>query len=239
MASSRPTPIDAHILGTREGLIKAAKQLFLTGPYTSVTVEDICMAAAVSKGGFYHHFPDKEAVFLTIALDELEREAASVADAREDILGRGPRTVDRPWPPGTLSPSSGRTKSPANPDSESSSGGPGMPEPAEGCSSTSPKLARHLQPISSEPQSLARLDASTLLVDLWALAPRRRQALRQVRAVHRRALRQALRLIENSDRGDREAQATTAFLMWIGFLVHRALTREVAIDRRGYKKAAG
>jgi AcrR family transcriptional regulator len=246
MASSRPTPILLHVFGARTGLIKAARELFLAGSHTSVTVDDICLAAGASKGGFYHHFPDKEGVFLAIALDELEREAASIADGREDIFRRGPRAADRPSAPVALSPSARRRKSPANPDSESASGGLRMTEPAEECSSTSPKRrgARYLQPISSQPQSPAGPDASALLVDLWALAPRRRPVLRQVRAAHRRALKQALQSqlgkpSENSERGDREAQATTAFLMWIGFLVHRALAREVAIDRRGREKAVG
>ena len=247
MASSRPTPMDVHALRTRVRLLKAARELFLNGPHTSVTVEDICLAAGMSKGGFYHHFPDKVAIFLTIALDQLEREATSIAGGGQDISGRGPRTVDKPSPPVTLRPPSGRTKSPANPDSESFlKEGLRMTEPAEGRSLTSPERrgARRLQPISSQPRRFTEPDPSALLVDLWALAPRRRPAVRQVRAVHRRALRQALQSqlgkpSKNSDGGDREAQARTAFLIWIGFLVHRALTREVAIDSRGYKKAAG
>jgi AcrR family transcriptional regulator len=34
-------------------------------------VDDICLAAGISKGGFYHHFPCKESVFLETALEEL------------------------------------------------------------------------------------------------------------------------------------------------------------------------
>jgi AcrR family transcriptional regulator len=65
--SSRPAQ-------TRGRLLKAAKALFLLKGLGAVTVDDICRAAHVSKGGFYHHFPDKESVFLVVALEELRRE---------------------------------------------------------------------------------------------------------------------------------------------------------------------
>ena len=226
--------MDLHVFRARARLLEAARQLFIASPQTSVTVDDICLAAAVSKGGFYHHFPDKEAVFLTIALDELERTVQFMAGVTAEGLQRDPNLrarargegpvpspleiAERASRPVTLS----KARSLAESDSSPADGGLRM----------------------TEPRSLAGPDASSLLVDLWALAPRRRAALRQVRAVHRRALRQALQSrlgkpSENSDGGDREAQATTAFLMWVGFLVHRALAREVAIDRRGREKAAG
>jgi AcrR family transcriptional regulator len=57
----------------RVRLLKAARALFLLKGLAAVTVEEICLAADVSKGGFYHHFPDKESVFLVGALEELQR----------------------------------------------------------------------------------------------------------------------------------------------------------------------
>lgn len=70
---------------TRERLLKSAKSLFLLNGLHPVTVDDICLAAGVSKGGFYHHFPNKECVFLSVALEILASEAApgvSVAGGR-------------------------------------------------------------------------------------------------------------------------------------------------------------
>ena len=61
---------------TRAGLLKAAKVLFLLRGLDLVTVDDICRAAGVSKGGFYHHFPGKEAAFQEAALEELRRALA-------------------------------------------------------------------------------------------------------------------------------------------------------------------
>jgi AcrR family transcriptional regulator len=58
---------------TRRGLLKAAKALFVLNGFAGVTVDDICLAAAVSKGCFYHHFPDKESIFLEVASEELRR----------------------------------------------------------------------------------------------------------------------------------------------------------------------
>jgi AcrR family transcriptional regulator len=162
---------------TRERLLKAAKALFLLKGPATVTVDDICLAADASKGGFYHHFPDKESAFLVVASEELSREMeVSVQPAADTPTERG---------------------------------------------------------------------ASTLLVDLWAWAPRRPQACRSVRAVHRRALKQLSKVPGQAAYGtpstdDREAQAALALLLGIGRLVQRATARySTATERERGKAAAG
>jgi AcrR family transcriptional regulator len=72
---------------TRERLLKAAKALFVLKGLAAVTVEEICLAADVSKGGFYHHFPDKESAFLVVSLEELEREMGLPAGPAPDSPG--------------------------------------------------------------------------------------------------------------------------------------------------------
>jgi AcrR family transcriptional regulator len=70
---------------TRARLLKAATALFLLRGFGLVTVDDICRAAGVSKGGFYHHFTGKKAVFQEAALGELRREMSLPARAAADI----------------------------------------------------------------------------------------------------------------------------------------------------------
>ena len=41
-------------------LLNAALQVFRTKGYSATTVDDLCNAAAVSKGSFFHHFKGKE-----------------------------------------------------------------------------------------------------------------------------------------------------------------------------------
>jgi AcrR family transcriptional regulator len=74
MKPSAPTVAAVHHHGGRERLLKAARALFLLQGLDAVTVDDICLAASVSKGGFYHHFRNKEDVFLLVALEELGQE---------------------------------------------------------------------------------------------------------------------------------------------------------------------
>ncbi len=45
--------------GTRQKLIDTAADLIWTSSYGSVSVDDICRAANVKKGSFYHYFPSK------------------------------------------------------------------------------------------------------------------------------------------------------------------------------------
>lgn len=49
---------------TRARILEAANALFSKNGYDATSVAEICQAAEVSKGAFYHHFPSKHDVFL-------------------------------------------------------------------------------------------------------------------------------------------------------------------------------
>jgi AcrR family transcriptional regulator len=51
---------------TRERILLTSYSLFLQNGYDTTGVARICEEAKVSKGAFYHHFPSKHDVFLTI-----------------------------------------------------------------------------------------------------------------------------------------------------------------------------
>ena len=55
---------------TRDRILAAALDLFLSAGVEGASVADICRAAGVSNGSFFHHFPSKEelALELTLAL---------------------------------------------------------------------------------------------------------------------------------------------------------------------------
>jgi AcrR family transcriptional regulator len=61
---------------TQNNILQAAMELFASRGYDATSVAQICQAAGVSKGAFYHHFPSKQAVFVALlenwlsALDE-------------------------------------------------------------------------------------------------------------------------------------------------------------------------
>ncbi|ALG11135.1 TetR/AcrR family transcriptional regulator [Kibdelosporangium phytohabitans] len=44
---------------SRDRIVRSAAKLFLTRSYTSVGITDLCAAAEVHKGSFYHFFPSK------------------------------------------------------------------------------------------------------------------------------------------------------------------------------------
>jgi TetR/AcrR family transcriptional repressor of nem operon len=48
----------------RARLLDAALRVFRTKGYTATTVDDLCNAAGVTKGAFFHHFESKEAAAL-------------------------------------------------------------------------------------------------------------------------------------------------------------------------------
>jgi AcrR family transcriptional regulator len=51
---------------TRQRLLDAAETVFADKGYHGAAVDDIIQASDSSKGGFYFHFPNKEAIFLSL-----------------------------------------------------------------------------------------------------------------------------------------------------------------------------
>jgi AcrR family transcriptional regulator len=63
---------------TRAALVAAGRQLFGTQGYATTSLEEIVVAAGVTKGALYHHFSDKEALFKTV-FEQVEREVSDEA----------------------------------------------------------------------------------------------------------------------------------------------------------------
>ena len=68
-------------IATRDRILEAALDVFARKGYHRATVDDIVRASATSKGAVYHHFPNKEAVFVALVDDFTERLAIGVAGA--------------------------------------------------------------------------------------------------------------------------------------------------------------
>lgn len=51
---------------THNHILDVANHLFSKSGYDATGVAEICQAAGVSKGAFYHHFPSKQAVFMEL-----------------------------------------------------------------------------------------------------------------------------------------------------------------------------
>jgi TetR/AcrR family transcriptional regulator, fatty acid metabolism regulator protein len=81
--SGRPRVRDKG--ATRERLLDAAEEVFAEKGYHGAVVDDIIRASDSSKGGFYFHFPNKQAIFLALVDALTPRLTASVerAIARE------------------------------------------------------------------------------------------------------------------------------------------------------------
>ncbi|GAA1247549.1 TetR/AcrR family transcriptional regulator [Prauserella halophila] len=78
--------------GTRERIVRTSARLLLSRSYGSVSVDDVCTAADVRKGSFYHFFPSKAELAKAVVdlhtealLDRLS--AAPGASAAERLHG--------------------------------------------------------------------------------------------------------------------------------------------------------
>jgi AcrR family transcriptional regulator len=56
-------------VATRERILTAALGVFAEKGYHRASVDDIVHASGTSKGGVYHHFATKEAIFLALVDD--------------------------------------------------------------------------------------------------------------------------------------------------------------------------
>jgi TetR/AcrR family transcriptional regulator, fatty acid metabolism regulator protein len=64
MSAKEPTRRQLQALETRQKIFDTALALLVKKGYDRVTVDDICAAAGVSKGTFYHHFKSKDQAIL-------------------------------------------------------------------------------------------------------------------------------------------------------------------------------
>ena len=80
---------------TRLKLLDAARDVIRTKGYTASTVDDICAAAGVTKGSFFHHFDSKERLGIA-AVEQFGMTAAALfasapyrgfSDPRDRVLG--------------------------------------------------------------------------------------------------------------------------------------------------------
>ena len=68
-------------VATRDRILDGALDVFARKGYHRAIVDDIVRASGTSKGAVYHHFPNKEAVFLALVDDFSVRLAAAVSGA--------------------------------------------------------------------------------------------------------------------------------------------------------------
>ena len=73
---------------SRDKLLDAATRLFHENGYQAVTVNDICEAAQLTKGAFYHHFDSKEALYPHLYTPQLDTYLASHFSIPEDADGK-------------------------------------------------------------------------------------------------------------------------------------------------------
>ena len=66
-------------------IIDAAADLFAERHYHEVRMDDIAARAGVAKGTLYLHFKDKEALYLGLILDGMERLQAEMEAAKADV----------------------------------------------------------------------------------------------------------------------------------------------------------
>lgn len=90
----RPTKSKPELGDARQRLLEAARHLIRAKGYAATSVDDLCGAAHVTKGAFFHHFASKEALGVVAArawqesTSKLFAEAGyhAVADPRDRVL---------------------------------------------------------------------------------------------------------------------------------------------------------
>jgi AcrR family transcriptional regulator len=68
---------------THNQILNTALSEFAAHGYEATSVSQICTSAGVSKGAFYHHFPSKQALFLELLNDWLDRIDLQIKSIRD------------------------------------------------------------------------------------------------------------------------------------------------------------
>src|SRR3970282_2248568 len=66
----------AKSAATITGLLMSEEALFIKKNYADVTMEDIAEGAGVTRGAAYHHFANKESLYVAMMLSALEEKQA-------------------------------------------------------------------------------------------------------------------------------------------------------------------
>jgi AcrR family transcriptional regulator len=77
---------------TRARILDAAIRQFAIAGYYAASVDNICAEAGVSKGAFYHHFPTKQGLFLSLLEGWLKTVDVGLESIREESV---PETLKR------------------------------------------------------------------------------------------------------------------------------------------------
>jgi AcrR family transcriptional regulator len=67
---------EEHVAATRQALVSAARARFARLGFAGTSLDDVVADAGLTKGALYHHFKNKEHLFLAV-YDELEGELAA------------------------------------------------------------------------------------------------------------------------------------------------------------------
>ena len=71
----------------RQSIIETAGRLFRESGFNGVSVADLMKAAGFTHGGFYNHFPSKEALAASAALAGLQRSNATLTETLREQAG--------------------------------------------------------------------------------------------------------------------------------------------------------
>ena len=79
----------------REQIKEVALKLFIENGYSKTTMDEIVQGVGISKGGMYHHFSNKEEIFLELLKDGRQYRKSIVLDYMKDgKLDRKEKIID-------------------------------------------------------------------------------------------------------------------------------------------------
>ena len=67
------------VAGGRARILDVARAAFIEGGFADVSMQEIATAAGLTKAAIYYHFTDKEALFESVLVEEIERMGAGIA----------------------------------------------------------------------------------------------------------------------------------------------------------------
>ncbi|AMT70937.1 TetR/AcrR family transcriptional regulator [Mycobacteroides immunogenum] len=85
MSESKPGRRERYAALTRSAIVEAARMLFVDRGFDDTSVDDIADAAQVSKGAIYHHFKDKQEIFIDVYRDATKGVIENVVKVLIDV----------------------------------------------------------------------------------------------------------------------------------------------------------